>query len=316
MPMYGFWKRRCGRRRRACWCLSLLLAAFALYGEFGHGTGHLLSLEIEPERCRSRCARDNPRSMTATRSSGWSRSGWRSRSGVESVYARSLLGADRCRGRDRHGIQLDLVDWDCVRRPPDRRRHPGGDGRYRRASTCRSRPSSGARPRQTGEPRAAFRGHPAGPDSTPPSGAGDDGPVGGFTDITDTRPLPGVEVAVDVDRAEAARFGADVSLLGQAVQLLTQGIEIAEYRPEDADTAGAVRVRFPADARSLSELTSLRVPTASGLVPIENFVNLPGRKGGHDPRMDQTRSTIDRSQCRARPAGQRPDRGTGCGARE
>ena len=55
--------------------------------------------------------------------------------------------------------------------------------------------------------------------------------MGGFTDVTDTRPVPGVEVSILVNRAEAARFGADVSLLGQAVQLLTQGITVADYRP-------------------------------------------------------------------------------------
>ena len=54
--------------------------------------------------------------------------------------------------------------------------------------------------------------------------------LGGFTDVTDTRPVPGVEVSILVNRSEAARFGADVSLLGQAVQLLTQGITVADYR--------------------------------------------------------------------------------------
>ena len=82
--------------------------------------------------------------------------------------------------------------------------------------------------------------------------------LGGFTDITDTRPLPGVEVAIDVNRAEAARFGADVSLLGQAIQLLTQGIAVTEYRPDDASGELDVRVRFPSDARSLAELGNLR----------------------------------------------------------
>ena len=96
--------------------------------------------------------------------------------------------------------------------------------------------------------------------------------LGGFVDVTDTRGLPGVEVAIRVDRSEAARFGADVSLLGQAVQLLTQGIDVADYRPEDTDGELDIRVRFPQGERSLAELASLRVPTSAGLVPISNFV--------------------------------------------
>ena len=116
--------------------------------------------------------------------------------------------------------------------------------------------------------------------------------AGGFTDVTDTRPLPGVEVAIDVDRAEAARFGADVSLLGQAVQLLTQGIAVTDYRPDDADGELDVRVRFPSDARSLSELGNLRVPTSAGLVPISNFVSFaPVERVGVIRRIDERRVT-------------------------
>lgn len=119
--------------------------------------------------------------------------------------------------------------------------------------------------------------------------------IGGFTDVTDTRPLPGVEWRLSVDRTEAARFGADVSLLGQAVQLLTQGITIADYRPDDVDGSVDIRIRFPSEDRTLEELESLRVPTNSGLVPISNFVTFePSPRTGTINRVDQNRVvTID-----------------------
>ena len=114
--------------------------------------------------------------------------------------------------------------------------------------------------------------------------------IGGFTDITDTRPLPGVEWRVVVDRSEAARFGADVTLLGQAVQLLTQGITVTDYRPDDADGALDIRVRFPPGDRTFEELQSLRVPTAQGLVPVSNFVTFePAPRSGTIRRIDQSR---------------------------
>ncbi len=114
--------------------------------------------------------------------------------------------------------------------------------------------------------------------------------IGGFTDVTDTRPLPGVEWRLRVDRSEAARFGADVSLLGQAVQLLTQGITVADYRPDDVDGSVDIRVRFPSADRTLEELESLRVPTNSGLVPISNFVTFePAPRTGTINRVDQER---------------------------
>jgi multidrug efflux pump len=114
--------------------------------------------------------------------------------------------------------------------------------------------------------------------------------IGGYVDVTDTRPLPGVEWQVNVDRSEAARYGADVALLGQAVQLLTQGITIADYRPDDAEGAVDIRVRFPSDERTFDDLKSLRVPTSSGLVPIGNFVEfIPSPRGGTIERIDQKR---------------------------
>ncbi|MEO0745198.1 MAG: efflux RND transporter permease subunit, partial [Pseudomonadota bacterium] len=114
--------------------------------------------------------------------------------------------------------------------------------------------------------------------------------IGGFTDVTDTRPLPGVEVSIQVDRSEAARYGADVSLLGQAVQLLTQGITVTDYRPDDTDGELDIRVRFPREERSLAELNTLRVPTPSGLVPISNFVTFePAERVGTLRRIDEAR---------------------------
>tara|TARA_R110002051_G_scaffold1008_6_gene4988 strand:+ start:26357 stop:29515 length:3159 start_codon:yes stop_codon:yes gene_type:complete len=119
--------------------------------------------------------------------------------------------------------------------------------------------------------------------------------IGGFTDVTDTRPLPGVEWRLRVNRTEAARFGADVSLLGQAVQLLTQGITIADYRPDDVDGSVDIRIRFPSADRTLEELESLRVPTNAGLVPIANFVTFePAPRTGTINRVNQSRVvTID-----------------------
>ena len=114
--------------------------------------------------------------------------------------------------------------------------------------------------------------------------------IGGFTDVTDSRPLPGGEWRIAVNRSEAARFGADISTLGQAVQLLTRGITVADYRPDDAEGSIDINVRFPSDERTLEELQSLRVPTSAGLVPISNFVTFePSPRTGTITRVDQER---------------------------
>ena len=94
----------------------------------------------------------------------------------------------------------------------------------------------------------------------------------GTTDIEDTLPLPGVEWRLDVDREEAGRYGADVTQVGAAVQLVTTGSLVGRYRPDDADEEVDIRVRFPASDRDISRLDDLRVNTPNGAVPISNFV--------------------------------------------
>ena len=104
---------------------------------------------------------------------------------------------------------------------------------------------------------------------------------GGFIEISDNRPLPGVEWRLSVDREEAARFGADVARIGNAIQLVTTGIRLAGYRPDDATDELDIRVRFPLAQRTLDQISVLRVPTNNGMVPISNFVTVkPAPKTG------------------------------------
>ena len=55
-----------------------------------------------------------------------------------------------------------------------------------------------------------------------------------------------MEWRLAVDRAQAALYGADVALVGIAVQLVTGGVKVGEYRPDSADDAVDIRVRYPA----------------------------------------------------------------------
>ena len=105
--------------------------------------------------------------------------------------------------------------------------------------------------------------------------------VGGLRDVSDTGPAPGIEWNLDVDRARAALYGADVMDVGIAAQLLTNGIKIGEYRPARSDDALDIRVRYPAEWRRLGMLDELRVVTGNGLVPLSNFV-----RWGAAPRVD------------------------------
>ena len=103
--------------------------------------------------------------------------------------------------------------------------------------------------------------------------------IDGVFNVEDTRPMPGIEWQIDVDRAQAAKFGADITLVGNMIQLVTNGIKIGEYRPDDAEDEIDIRVRYPYDSRSLDQIDTLRIPTNEGLIPISNFVKrVPANK--------------------------------------
>jgi multidrug efflux pump len=93
-----------------------------------------------------------------------------------------------------------------------------------------------------------------------------------YQGIEDTLPLPGIEWSMSVDREAAGRFQADILTLGNVVQLVTNGILVGHYRPDDSEDEIEIRARYPYDARSFDQLDRLRVLTPAGNVPITNFV--------------------------------------------
>ncbi len=98
-------------------------------------------------------------------------------------------------------------------------------------------------------------------------------------DIDDTAALPSIEWRLEVDRAQAAIYGADVSSAGIAVQLVTNGIKVAEYRPDGADDAVDIRVRYPREDRGIRAMDELRISTNQGMVPLSNFVKMAPAPG-------------------------------------
>jgi multidrug efflux pump len=96
--------------------------------------------------------------------------------------------------------------------------------------------------------------------------------IDGLKDIEDSRPLPGVEWQILVDRSQAAKFGADVQAVGSSIRLVTNGLKFGEYRPDDSDDEIDIVARYPREERGIAQLGLVRVQTQAGLVPIENFV--------------------------------------------
>ncbi|MCG7981833.1 MAG: efflux RND transporter permease subunit [Candidatus Thiodiazotropha lotti] len=211
---------------------------------------------------------------------------------LDSVYARSFNSAQgQNMAEDVVGvIQLEFIDWD-QRRPAAeileemRQRTqdiPGIQIEFRKAENG----PSGGKPiqielgsrefKRVAKVVSQLRGLMA--------------EQGGYVDIEDDRPLPGIDWRLEVDRELAARYGASVSMLGSAVQMITTGIKVTKYRPDDTDDEVDIRIRFPYSERNLGQLDQLKVSTVKGMVPISNFVTLqPAAKSGNLRRVDAQR---------------------------
>ena len=114
----------------------------------------------------------------------------------------------------------------------------------------------------------------------------------GLQNIEDTRPLPGIQWSFEVDRAQAAKFGADITAIGNMLKLVTNGLKLSEYRPFDSDEEIDIVVRYPVEDRNLAQLDRLRIKTEMGLVPISTFVKRVAEpRTGTIARVDQRRVT-------------------------
>ena len=119
-------------------------------------------------------------------------------------------------------------------------------------------------------------------------------------DVSDGLPAPGVDWELEVDRAKAAQYGVSTAAIGSAVQLVTNGLKLTDFRPAGADDAVDIRIRLPEDRRTFSTLDGLRIETAAGSVPIANFVQRsPVRTTGTLNRIDGQRTVTVEAGIRA-----------------
>jgi len=112
----------------------------------------------------------------------------------------------------------------------------------------------------------------------------------GLTSIEDNLPTPGITWEFTVNRAEAARLGASVATIGNAIKLATNGIVVTRYRPNESREEVDIVVRYDAKNRSLNDLDRLKIQTSYGLVPVSVFVQKePKQRLNMVHRVDGTR---------------------------
>ncbi|MFI8744259.1 efflux RND transporter permease subunit [Pseudomonas sp. NPDC077186] len=271
--------------------LALIALIYVGYGRFNHGVEFFP--EVEPESAqiwlRARGDLSVQEKDTLLKQVEKQVLGMRE---VKALYARSLAQPDGQLGADVIGtLQFQFVDW--------YQRRPAKDILAEMSRRTAGIPGV----------RLEFRKQEQGPTDGKPVKLqisaldpalseqwverirGEMTRLGGFADIEDDRALPGIEWRIKVDREAAARFGADVLSVGNAVQMITNGLKLATYRPEDATDEVDIRVRLPGNWRSLDQLGRLTLSTPTGQVPLSNFVDLqPAPKVGTLRRVDGDRT--------------------------
>lgn len=97
--------------------------------------------------------------------------------------------------------------------------------------------------------------------------------MAGLHEVEDGRPLPGIEWELTVNREKAGRYDAGIVAVGSMIQLVSTGVPIGKYRPDDSEDELDIRVRLPKEQRNFETLDELKLPTNQGLVPLANFVD-------------------------------------------
>lgn len=271
--------------------LLIIFVSYAAYGVFGKGVEFFP--EVEPDNAQVLVhARGDLSIHEKDALLKQVEKNFYGMSELKSVYARSFNQAFSGVAEDVIGsIQFQFIDWD-QRRPASEileemaemtKTIPGLNLEFRKAENG----PSGGKPIQL-QVSAIVPEHAA---ETVDLIRSKMESLGGFKDIEDDRALPGIEWRLEVDREAAARFGADIALIGSAIQMITNGFRVAEFRPDDTIEEVDISIRFPSQQRNLEQFDSFRIQTSKGMVPISHFVKLkPAPKTGTIKRVDAKRT--------------------------
>ena len=91
-------------------------------------------------------------------------------------------------------------------------------------------------------------------------------------DLETSLSSPGIEWRLNVNREEAYKYNVGISTIGNYIRMVTNGITVSSYRPDDSNDEIDIILRLPENLRSIEQLDQLRVSTEAGDVPMSNFV--------------------------------------------
>jgi len=103
--------------------------------------------------------------------------------------------------------------------------------------------------------------------------------------------IPGVEWELNIDRIKADQHGIDIELIGNSIQMLTHGLKVTDFMPEDSDEEVDIIVKYDKEFRTLDELDNIIIDGKNGPVSLSLFVKRkPKNKTGNITRYNSSRS--------------------------
>ncbi|MBK93688.1 MAG: hypothetical protein CMP33_05625 [Rickettsiales bacterium] len=94
-----------------------------------------------------------------------------------------------------------------------------------------------------------------------------------------------------VDRSQADKYEIDLIKVGNVIQMLTHGLKISDFMPENSDEEVDIVVKFEKSFQTLDELDRIEIESPSGPVSLSSFVQRnPVQKVGKKNRVDSLNS--------------------------
>ncbi len=90
-------------------------------------------------------------------------------------------------------------------------------------------------------------------------------------DIENNISLKTTEINIDFQEEVAAGYGISINNVGSSLELITNGVHIGDWRPDNLDRELEIRIRYPKEYRTLSQIDNMRISMPYGDVPISNF---------------------------------------------
>ncbi|APR98735.1 efflux RND transporter permease subunit [Wolbachia endosymbiont of Folsomia candida] len=116
-------------------------------------------------------------------------------------------------------------------------------------------------------------------------------PSSGFINIQDSRSSPEIEWNMSVDKSKATSSGVSVATIGDFIKMVTSGVLIGKYRPNNLDEEIDIVLRFPRKDRNMKTIDNLFINTVNGPYPMSNIVKYaPEKKINKLSRIDGLRT--------------------------